>query len=65
MKIHERFAEGRPVVSFEFFPPKTDAGFTTLFRTYTLVQADVSSRTTRSPPSLGMRRYYGDCSDLL
>ncbi len=33
MKIHERFGQGRPVVSFEFFPPKTDAGFATLFRT--------------------------------
>jgi len=32
MKIHERFDQGRPVVSFEFFPPKTDTGFATLFR---------------------------------
>lgn len=26
MKIRELFGRGRPVVSFEFFPPKTDAG---------------------------------------
>ncbi|MDP6981206.1 MAG: methylenetetrahydrofolate reductase [NAD(P)H] [Myxococcota bacterium] len=32
MKIHEHFATGQPVVSFEFFPPKTDAGFASLFR---------------------------------
>lgn len=33
MKISERFEAGKPVVSFEFFPPKTDAGFASLFRT--------------------------------
>ena len=32
MKIAERFDEGKPVISLEFFPPKTDAGFTALFR---------------------------------
>lgn len=33
MKISERFQAGKPAISFEFFPPKTDAGFTSLFRT--------------------------------
>jgi len=33
MRIAELFAQGRPVVSFEFFPPKTDAGYTSLFKT--------------------------------
>jgi methylenetetrahydrofolate reductase (NADPH) len=32
MKISERFQTGKPVISFEFFPPKTDAGFAPLFR---------------------------------
>ena len=33
MRIAERFRAGRPVFSFEFFPPKTDAGFAALYRT--------------------------------
>jgi methylenetetrahydrofolate reductase (NADPH) len=33
MRISERFATGRPVFSFEFFPPKTEPGFEVLFRT--------------------------------
>jgi methylenetetrahydrofolate reductase (NADPH) len=33
MKIDERFRAAKPAISFEFFPPKTDAGFTSLFRT--------------------------------
>ena len=33
MRIAERFAEGRPVFSFEFFPPKSEAGFDALFAT--------------------------------
>ena len=33
MRIAERFATGRPVFSFEFFPPKTEAGFGALFET--------------------------------
>ena len=33
MRIADRFGKGTPVVSFEFFPPKTDAGFEALFRT--------------------------------
>ena len=33
MRITERYGQGRPVFSFEFFPPKTDRGFTSLFRT--------------------------------
>jgi len=32
MRIAERFGEGAPVISFEFFPPRTDAGFDSLFR---------------------------------
>ena len=36
MRIAELYAEGaaqgRPVLSFEFFPPKTDAGYTALYR---------------------------------
>lgn len=33
MRIVECYGRGRPVVSFEFFPPKTEAGFTSLYRT--------------------------------
>ena len=33
MRIVELFGTGRPVISFEFFPPKTEAGFSSLFRT--------------------------------
>src|SRR5206468_10699007 len=33
MRIAERFATGRPVYSFEFFPPRTEAGFDALFET--------------------------------
>jgi methylenetetrahydrofolate reductase (NADPH) len=33
MPIPELFKSGRPVVSFEFFPPKTDAGYRSLFET--------------------------------
>ncbi len=33
MRISELYAAGAPVYSFEFFPPKTDAGYRTLFRT--------------------------------
>jgi len=33
MRIAERFAAGPPVFSFEFFPPKTEAGFGALFTT--------------------------------
>jgi methylenetetrahydrofolate reductase (NADPH) len=33
MKIARLFQRGRPVFSFEFFPPRTDAGYTSLFRT--------------------------------
>ena len=33
MRIIERFSRGRPVFSFEFFPPKTPRGFTSLFDT--------------------------------
>ncbi len=33
MRIADRFGQGTPVISFEFFPPKTDAGFDSLFRT--------------------------------
>src|SRR5207245_2005087 len=33
VKISQRYAEGRPVVSFEFFPPATAAGEDALMRT--------------------------------
>ena len=33
MRISRLYAERRPVFSFEFFPPKTDAGYAALFRT--------------------------------
>jgi len=33
MRISERYGQGRPVFSFEFFPPKTDKGFRSLFAT--------------------------------
>jgi methylenetetrahydrofolate reductase (NADPH) len=33
MRIAELYAAGRPVFSFEFFPPKTDAGYRALYRT--------------------------------
>jgi methylenetetrahydrofolate reductase (NADPH) len=33
MRIDQILTTGSPAVSFEFFPPKTDAGFTALFQT--------------------------------
>jgi len=33
MRISELYGPGRPVFSFEFFPPRTDAGFAALYRT--------------------------------
>jgi methylenetetrahydrofolate reductase (NADPH) len=33
MRISQLYATRRPVFSFEFFPPKTDAGYRTLYRT--------------------------------
>jgi len=33
MRISESFGRGRPVISFEFFPPRTEAGFAGLYRT--------------------------------
>jgi methylenetetrahydrofolate reductase (NADPH) len=33
MRISELYGHGRPIFSFEFFPPKTDAGFQSLYRT--------------------------------
>jgi methylenetetrahydrofolate reductase (NADPH) len=32
MRIRDGFGRGRAVISFEFFPPKTEAGFESLFR---------------------------------
>ena len=32
MRISDGFGRGRPLISFEFFPPKTEAGFDSLFR---------------------------------
>lgn len=39
MKISERFQSGKPVISFEFFPPRTDAGFAPLFRSIAELRA--------------------------
>jgi methylenetetrahydrofolate reductase (NADPH) len=33
MRIAEMYDRGRPVISFEFFPPRTDRGYVSLFRT--------------------------------
>src|SRR3954452_7493188 len=33
MRIDSLLGQGRPTVSFEFFPPKTDAGFAQLYQT--------------------------------
>lgn len=33
MRISDCFGTGRPVISFEFFPPRTEAGFSALYRT--------------------------------
>lgn len=33
MRIDKLLGQGKPTLSFEFFPPKTDEGFTSLFRT--------------------------------
>jgi len=35
MPIAQLYGHGRPVFSFEFFPPKTDAGYDVLYRTIT------------------------------
>src|SRR3954464_2462811 len=33
MRIDAILGQGTPTISFEFFPPKTEAGFTSLFKT--------------------------------
>jgi methylenetetrahydrofolate reductase (NADPH) len=33
MRIDQILGKGKPTISFEFFPPKTEAGFTALFQT--------------------------------
>ena len=33
MKIRDMFTAGEPVISFEFFPPKTHEGTEALYRT--------------------------------
>ena len=33
MRISDLYSTGRPVISFEFFPPKTEKGFSSLYRT--------------------------------
>src|SRR3954463_6493597 len=33
MRIDELLGRGKPAISFEFFPPKNDAGFAQLYRT--------------------------------
>jgi len=33
MRVVDLYGHGQPVISFEFFPPRTDAGFRSLFRT--------------------------------
>ncbi len=33
MRLDKKFATGKPTISFEFFPPKTEEGFTALFKT--------------------------------
>ena len=33
MRIDQLFGTGKPTISFEYFPPKTDAGFSSLFQT--------------------------------
>jgi methylenetetrahydrofolate reductase (NADPH) len=38
MRIADRFGQGDPLFSFEFFPPKTDRGFASLYRTIQEVQ---------------------------
>ena len=43
MRIVELFGKNRPVISFEFFPPKTERGFAPLFRTIAAV-AQIKSR---------------------
>jgi len=35
MSIAQLYGQGRPLFSFEFFPPKTDAGYDALYRTVT------------------------------
>src|ERR1700749_4872530 len=33
MQIDQILGHGKPAISFEFFPPKTEAGFTSLYQT--------------------------------
>ncbi|HTL29872.1 MAG TPA: methylenetetrahydrofolate reductase [NAD(P)H] [Tepidisphaeraceae bacterium] len=33
MRIDQLLGQGKPTISFEFFPPKTDAGFSSLYKT--------------------------------
>ncbi len=48
MRVAERYGQGRPVFSFEFFPPRTDRGFSSLSATIqelTLLNPDFVSVT--------------------
>ena len=36
MRIDQILGKGKPVISFEFFPPKTEAGFTRSIRPSTI-----------------------------
>ena len=33
MKLDQRIGDANPAISFEFFPPKTESGYTSLYRT--------------------------------
>ena len=38
MRISQLYGSGKPVISFEFFPPKTEKGYQSLFRTISELQ---------------------------
>jgi methylenetetrahydrofolate reductase (NADPH) len=61
MRITQLYERGAPVFSFEFFPPKTDAGFRSLYRTITdLKELDPSFVSVTCGAAGGTRRKTAD-----
>ena len=58
MRIDQILGLGKPGVSFEFFPPKTEAGFTSLFKTIDEQQHEKDTNFKRIPDNLTVAQAY-------
>ena len=52
MKLDRLFDSGEPVISFEFYPPKTERGFASLYRTIADLKQLQPEPEPHSSPSL-------------